>query len=151
MGFGIFMELKDYIQFANENPACYIATADGDQPRVRGFLMWFADETGFYFHTGTLKNVCKQLKMNPKIEVCFIVPSQDPAKMKMMRLAGKVKFVDDLKLKARLLDERPFLKDMGIGKPEDPILTVFKIYTGEAYFWTMENNMREAEIEKIKF
>jgi len=40
---------QDCIKFANENPVCYIATMDGDQPRVRGFLMWFADEKGFYF------------------------------------------------------------------------------------------------------
>lgn len=77
--------------------------------------------------------------------------NKNPAEMKMMRVAGKVKFLDDLKLKARLLGERPFLKAIGIGKPEDPLLAVFKIHTGEAYFWTMENNMRESEIKKIKF
>lgn len=145
------MELKDYIEFANKNPACYLGTADGDQPRVRGFLLWYADESGFYFHTGTPKNVCKELKKNPTIEVCFIAPSQDPAKLKMMRLAGKVMFLDDLKLKARLLDERPFLKAIGTGKPDDPLLAVFKIHTGEAHFWTMENNLKESQIEKIKF
>jgi uncharacterized pyridoxamine 5'-phosphate oxidase family protein len=137
------MELKDYIEFANKNPACYVATNDGDQPRVRGFLLWFADESGFCFHTGTPKNVCKQLKKNPKIEVCFIAPSQDPSKMKM--------FIDDLTLKARLLEERPFLKAIGTGKPDDPLLSVFKIYTGEAHFWTMENDMREGQIEKVTF
>jgi uncharacterized pyridoxamine 5'-phosphate oxidase family protein len=42
-------DYQDCIKFANENPVCYIATMDGDQPRVRGFLMWFADEKGFYF------------------------------------------------------------------------------------------------------
>jgi len=31
------MELKDYIEFANKNPACYVATTDGDQPRVRAY------------------------------------------------------------------------------------------------------------------
>ena len=62
-----------------------------------------------------------------------------------------MKFLDDLKLKARLFEERPFLKAIGTGKPDDPMLAVFKIYTGEAHFWTMESNMRESEIEKIKF
>ena len=145
------MELKDYIEFANKNPACYVATTDGDQPRVRGLLMWFADESGFYFHTGTPKNVCKQLKKNPKLEVCFMAQSQDPAEMKMMRLAGKVEFIDDLNLKARLLEERPFLKAIGTGKPDNPLLAVFKIYTGEAHFWMMKNNMRETEVERVRF
>jgi uncharacterized pyridoxamine 5'-phosphate oxidase family protein len=62
-----------------------------------------------------------------------------------------VKFLDDLKLKARLLEERPFLKAIGTGKPDDPSLAVFKIYTGEAHFWTMENNMREEQTERVKF
>lgn len=145
------MEIIDCIKFANENPACYLATADGDQPRVRGFLLWFADENGFYFHTGATKSVCKQLKKNPKIEVCFFAPAPPPKVGKMLRVAGKVKFLNDLVLKARLLEERPFLKALGIGKPDDPLLAVFQIYTGEAYFWTMENNMRESEIERIKF
>lgn len=88
---------------------------------------------------------------NPKIEVCFQAPSQNQAGLKMMRLAGKVKFLDDIALKARLLEERPFLKAIGTGKPDDPLLAVFQIYTGEAHFWKMENNMRESEIEKISF
>jgi len=69
----------------------------------------------------------------------------------MMRVAGKVKFLDDIALKARLLEERPFLKAIGTGKPDDPLLAVFQIYTGEAQFWKMENNMRESEIKKIRF
>jgi hypothetical protein len=40
------MELDDYIKFANENPVSYFATADGDQPRVRGLLLWYAEKTG---------------------------------------------------------------------------------------------------------
>lgn len=40
-GVGV-MSFQDCIKFANENPASYIATTEGDQPRVRAFLMWFA-------------------------------------------------------------------------------------------------------------
>ena len=67
LGEGSGMEFKDCIKFANENPVSYIATVDGDQPRVRAFLMWFADESGFYYHTGTAKSVYKQLKNNPRV------------------------------------------------------------------------------------
>ena len=145
------MDIKDCIKFANENPACYLATADGDQPRVRGFLLWFADEKGFYFHTGTSKNIYRQLKKNPKIEICFFAPAPPPNSGKMMRVAGRTRFLDDIALRTRLLEERPFLKAIGTGKPDDPLLAVFQIYTGEAHFWTMENNLRESEIERIRF
>lgn len=57
------MNFENCITFANENPASFVATVDENgQPRVRGFLMWYADKTGFYFHTGTMKPVYKQLK-----------------------------------------------------------------------------------------
>ena len=145
------MNIKDCIEFANKNPICWLSTTDSDQPRVRGFLLWYADENGFYFHTGATKNVCRQLKKNPKIEVVFFAPDPNQMESRMMRVSGKVKFLDDLALKARLLGERPFLKAIGTGKPDDPLLAVFQIYTGEAHFWKIENNMRESEIKKIRF
>ena len=44
------------IEFANENKmCCYLATLENDQPRVRAMQFWFADQTGFYFQTGTIK------------------------------------------------------------------------------------------------
>lgn len=142
------MNLEDCIKFANENKICSIATIDGDKPRVRGFLMWFADKTGFYFSTGATKNVSKQLKNNPNVEMCII--SQSPQGGKMMRVSGKVRFLNDIALKTRLLEELPFLRGFCKG-PEDEMLEVFQIYTGDAHFWTMENNLRESDIEKVKF
>jgi pyridoxamine 5'-phosphate oxidase len=68
-----------------------------------------------------------------------------------MRVAGKVEFLEDRALKAKVLEDRPFLKNMGISGPEDPRLAVFRLYTGEAFFWTMEYSMRESEIERIPF
>ena len=41
------MDLSECIAFANANPVTYIATIEGDQPHVRAFAMWFADQTGF--------------------------------------------------------------------------------------------------------
>ncbi|MBI2844594.1 MAG: pyridoxamine 5'-phosphate oxidase family protein [Armatimonadetes bacterium] len=145
------MELIDCTRFANENPICYLATTDGDQPRVRGFMLWFADDTGFYFHSGSPKAVCRQLIQNPKTEVCFYAPAPLPDGGTMMRVAGEVEFLDDRGLKARLLEERPWLKDMGTTGPDDPNLAVFRISTGEAHFWTLADNMRESEVERISF
>jgi pyridoxamine 5'-phosphate oxidase len=143
------MNFQDYVKFANEQGVCYIATAEGDQPRVRALRMWFADDQGFYFQTESVKSIYKQLKNNNKVELCFYAPG--PNAGKMMRATGKVEFLNDLALKSKVLTERPFLKALGIKAPEDPLLVIFRVYSGEAYFWTMANNMKEAEIEKIKF
>jgi pyridoxamine 5'-phosphate oxidase len=140
------VDLKDCTKFANENPVCYVATEDGDWPRVRAFRMWFADETGFYFHTGSTKSVFKQLLSNPRIEVCFCTPNFG----KMMRVTGKAEFLDSIALKKRLVEERTFLKAIVKG-PDDPLLTIFRIPSGEAHFWTMAENMRELEIPRIRF
>ncbi len=140
------MDFEDCIKFANENPVCYIATEDGVQPRVRAFRMWYADRSGFYFHTGSTKNVYRQLQSNPRIEVCFCTPKFD----RMMRVNGDAEFMDSPALKERLITERPFLKAI-IKGPDDPLLTIFRIPKGEAHFWTMAENMKESEIPRVQF
>ena len=152
------MDFQDCIEFANAHPACFLATTEGDQPRVRGLLMWFADDTGFYFQTQSVKAVAKQLKNNKKVEVMFMLPepekyhSPEGRKVKnVMRVSGEVKIIEDMAIRAKCIEERTFLKEFDIVKPEDPLLFVFQIYTGEAYFWSGEYTMRESEIERIKF
>jgi len=97
LGSGERMDIADCVKFANENPVTYIATAEGDQPRVRAFAMWFADNTGFYHHTGTPKSVCQQLRKNPKVELCFYAPGAQGTG-RMMRVCGKVEFLEDKSL-----------------------------------------------------
>lgn len=144
------MDFAECIKFANENSVTYIATAEGDQPRVRAFAMWFADKTGFYYHTGTPKSVCRQLKKNPKVELCFYAPGEQGAG-KMMRVSGKVEFLKDRALEERLFRDRPWVRDPMKAPPKDAKLAMFRITHGEAYFWTMEYNMRERDAPRVTF
>jgi uncharacterized pyridoxamine 5'-phosphate oxidase family protein len=144
------MDFKDCVAFANEHPVCYVATIDGDQARVRGFMMCFADETGFYFATLSPKAVTEQLKSNPKIEVCYYNNPAELAGAKQMRVTGEAEFVNDASLHKRVCQERAFLGDI-IGEPIDPYIEIFRIHTGEAHFWTMMDVMTERELERIKF
>ncbi len=141
------MDLKEYAQFANDNPTCYLATVEVDQPRVRALGMWYADETGFYFQSQSVKAMVKQLEKNPKVEAYYCTNDHS----KVMRVSGKVKFIDDVALRARCIEERPFVKNFGITDPSNPLLAVFHLYTGEAYFWTMSDSMKEADIPRVKF
>lgn len=140
------MEFKDCIDFANGTPVCYLATADGDQPRVRALGFWFADETGFYFQIGAVKDMYGQMQANRKVEVCFWQPDEQTGTM--MRVAGEVEFVDDIELKKKVLEDRPFLKEFGMTF-DHPGLIIFRIAKGEAYFWTMATNFQPKEM--IKF
>ncbi len=141
------MNLKDYADFANENRTCYLATAEGDQPRVRCLGMWFADETGFYFQAQSVKAMCRQLQRNPKVEVYFNTKDFS----RIMRVSGRIKFIDDPEIRAKCIKERPFVKNFGITEPGNPLLAVFHLYTGEAYFWTMADSMKEDNIPRVKF
>jgi pyridoxamine 5'-phosphate oxidase len=141
------MDFKEYASFANENRTCYLSTVEGDQPRVRCLGMWYADETGFYFQAQTVKAMCKQLLENPKVEVYFNAKDFS----KVMRVSGKIRFIEDLDMRARCIEERPFVKNFGITAPNNPLLAVFHLYTGEAYFWTMADSMKEAQIPRVKF
>ena len=139
-------DLSTCISFANENPLSYLATVEGDQPHVRALGFWFADETGFYFQTGAVKELYKQIVKNPKVEVCFHKPGGMAGTM--LRITGKVEFVEDTKYMEKVLIDRPFLKGMG-QSAEGYGLIIFKITHGTAHFWTMENNLKPKEV--IKF
>ena len=145
------MDIQECVKFATEQGVAFLATDDKGQPRVRPLGMWFADETGFYFQAWYTKAVCKQLQNNNKVELCFYRPGPDGSPGKMLRVSGKVEFLDDPNLKTRVLKDRPFLKNMGLDSPNDPRLAIFRVRQGEAYFWTIEFSGRESEIERIKF
>lgn len=140
------MKFEDCVKFANENPVAWLATADGDQPRVRGMGMWYADETGFYFQTATMKDMVRQLQENGKVEFAFYRP--DEMAGTMLRVSGEVEFVDDVEVKKKVLADRPFLSEFGL-TAEDPKLVVFRVSKGEAHFWDWESNLKPKEV--IKF
>lgn len=145
------MTFPDCVQFAVENPVCSVATVEGDQPRVRIFMIWRANENGFYLCSGMPKAVCQQIKANPKTELCFYKPGPDPmAPGIMMRVAGEAEFVDDVELRTQLLNEWPFLKQMGITGPEDPMLALMRIGAGEIKYWTSTADKHES-VEVIAF
>ena len=144
------MDIQDCIKFATENPVCYLATADGDQPRVRTWLLWYADESGFYFVPMSTKEVTKQLKRNPKVELCFYNNAADAANWKQLRVTGEVEFLKDEETLEKAYQNRSFVDDM-VGYSVRPLVRPCRIATGEAHFWTAANNMKESEIEKLKF
>jgi pyridoxamine 5'-phosphate oxidase len=137
------LDIQDCIHFANENKVCFLATAEEDQPHVRALGFWFADDTGFYFQTGDMKSLYHQLRANPKAEVCFY--KHEGMIGTMLRVSGEVEFVEDIKLKERVLEERPFLKSYGL-TINHPGLIIFRIPHGHAHFWTMENNLKPKRI-----
>ncbi|MCU0847731.1 MAG: LytTR family transcriptional regulator DNA-binding domain-containing protein [Spirochaetes bacterium] len=122
--------INEITEFANQNPVCFMATIDKVSPRVRGLLLWFADETGFYFWTDVSKDLFRQLKANPRVEICFYMKGKTFAGTRTLRISGKAEFIDDGDLLSRLYEQRGYLKKMARS------VVVFRISSGKAVLWT---------------
>lgn len=142
--------MDDVFAFANRVQCCFLATVQGDQPRVRGFLLWRADPTGFYFHTALLKQVGRQLMANPKVEICFFDAAANNGVGLMLRVTGSAHRIQDTAMETLLFEERPFLKGLCAGA-DAPELLLFRIPTGEAHFWSMQDNLKENDIQRLRF
>jgi pyridoxamine 5'-phosphate oxidase len=137
------MDFKDCVDFANDVRVCFLATNDNGQPRVRALGMWYADETGFYLQTSTMKDLYRQLKADPRVELCFWKAGEMSGKM--LRVAGNIDFIEDKMMKAKCIADRPFLKSFGL-TADSPELIIFKVGKGEAYFWTMQDNFKPRQM-----
>ncbi len=140
------MSYEEVLAFVKQNPVCFIATIDGDRPRVRGFLTVLFNDGKIYFTTGATKGVYKQISANPNIELCYCSPDF----RKMLRINGAIEIIDDREKKQQLLNERDYLKSFG-GKVDDPRFILLRLSHGKAHFWTIQQNMRENEIPVIEF
>ncbi|MDR2286348.1 MAG: pyridoxamine 5'-phosphate oxidase family protein [Prevotellaceae bacterium] len=100
--------MQEVYDFLKKCGHYFIATVDGDQPRVRPFGTAVIFENKLYIQTGKKKNVSKQMKANPKIEICAL----DLAAGKWLRIAATV--VEDNRREAKqyVLDQYPDLKSM---------------------------------------
>lgn len=142
--------LNEVFLFANQNPSSWLATSEDNQPRVRGMLLWFADETGFYYHTAKAKNLYGQMVKNPKMEAAFIRNADKP-EFEMLRVAGEAEIVNDDELVKRLKQERAWLWSNVQQSAVDTEVVIFRIVRGSAYIWNMSWNVKESEIPRVKF
>lgn len=136
------MDFNDCTKFATENPICYLATAEGDQPRVRTLYLWHADQGGFYFVLMAQKDVTKQLQQNPKAEVCFFNHAPAPGDWRQLRVAGEIEFLEDEESLEKAYQNRSWL-DALVGFSIKPLVRPCRIATGEAHFWSMADDSKQ--------
>jgi uncharacterized pyridoxamine 5'-phosphate oxidase family protein len=142
--------LSEALAFATKHPVVWLATSVANTPHVRGMWMWFADETGFYFHTGSMKRLGQQLLENPRVEIAFHDPGQGRGDGSMMRVSGAVEILDDPALQARLVAERTWLIAECERNP-GTTLVIFRIPHGEIQRWSMAVNCRERDQPVLSF
>ena len=119
-------------KFLKEAETYYLATVEGDQPRVRPFGTAHIFEGKLYIQTGKVKAVSRQLAANPKVEICAFM------KGKWLRLAGELVEDDRVEAKASLLEAYPSLQKMYAADDGNTQVWYFKNATATFSSFTSE-------------
>ena len=104
-------DAKKVYDFLENAKTFYLATVEGDQPRVRPFGTALVYEGRLYIQTGKVKDVSKQIAANPKAEICAFKDGR------WLRLAGVLEEDDNRDVKVKMLEKMPSLA--GMYSPDD--------------------------------
>lgn len=99
--------MKEVYEFLKASGVYYLATMDGDQPRVRPFGTIDIFEDKLYIQTGKVKKVADQLKANPKVEISSMTPDG-----KWIRIAAEAILDENIAAQEHMLENYPDLKAM---------------------------------------
>lgn len=114
-------EIYDFLKAAG---TYYLATAEGDQPRVRPFGTIDLFEGKLYIQTGLKKDVAQQMLKNPRVELCAFREG------KWIRVTAEAVHDPSVAAEAHMLDAHPELKAMY--QPGDGNTAVFALKNGTA-------------------
>ena len=112
--------MNEVYEFLKEAQVYYLATVEGDQPRVRPFGTVDIFEDKLYIQTGKVKEVSKQIQANPKAEICAFKDGR------WLRVAGTLIRDDRVEAKAHMLDNYPNLKGMYSADDDNTEVLYFK-------------------------
>lgn len=99
--------MKEVYEFLKNCGTYYLATVEGDQPRVRPFGTVDIFEDKLYIQTGKVKAVAQQMKANPNVEISAM--AQDG---RWIRVTAEAVLDDNVKAQEHMLDAYPNLKAM---------------------------------------
>lgn len=99
--------MQEVYEFLKRCGTYYLATENGDQPRVRPFGTVNLFENRLYFQTGKVKDVYKQLKANPKVELCGVLEDS-----RWVRVQATAVEDDRIEAGKSMLDAYPSLQKM---------------------------------------
>ncbi len=108
------------LEFIKANPVFHIATVDGARARVRPFSFIMKRNNKLYFCTNKTKDVYKQLKQNPDIEI------SDMGNNVWLRIRGGIAFDETREAKVQAFEQSPnLLKIYPKGADEETFVTFY--------------------------
>ncbi|MDR2632172.1 MAG: pyridoxamine 5'-phosphate oxidase family protein [Treponema sp.] len=96
--------MHEVYDFLKKSGTYYLATIDGDKPRVRPFGTVDLFEGKVYIQTGKAKDVSKQIKANPHVEICAMLEDR------WIRIEASAVEDDRIEARQHMLDAYPQLK-----------------------------------------
>jgi len=120
--------IKEVYEYLKKCGTYYLATVEGDQPRVRPFGTVDIFEGKLYIQTGKVKAVSRQIQTNPKVELCACAGDT------WLRVAGRLVRDDRVEAKKHMLDNYPELWAMY--SPEDDNTEVLYFEDATATFYS---------------
>lgn len=124
--------MERIVKFLKDAEVYYLATVEGDQPRVRPFGTAHIFEGKLYIQTGKVKDVSRQLMENPKAEICAFKGDE------WIRVAGELIEDDRVEARQSMLDAYPSLKDMYAADDGNTQVFYFKNATATISAFTHE-------------
>lgn len=112
--------IEKVCQFLDEAHVYYLATVEGEQPRCRPFGTSLLYDGKLYIQTGKVKDVSKQIAVNPKVEICAFNGG------KWLRVAGELVNDDSRDVKVAMLEKFPTLKSMYSADDDNTQVLYFK-------------------------
>ena len=124
--------METVLQFLKDAETYYLATVEGNQPRVRPFGTIDIFEDKLYIQTGKVKDVSKEMQANPKVEICAFDGQ------KWIRVAGEVVRDDRVEPKKHMLDSYPNLQALYRADDDNTEVLYLKNATATIYSFTEE-------------
>ena len=112
--------MKEVQEFLKECGVYYLATVDGEYPKVRPFGTAEIFEDHLYIQTGKKKDVYKQIEKNNNVELCGFKDG------KWIRVSGELVPDDRIEAKKDMLDKNPQLRGMYNEEDDNTIVLYFK-------------------------
>ncbi len=130
------MIMNEVMKFLEECSTYYIATVENDQPRVRPFSSLCEFEGRLYIESNYFKPFAKQVKENPKVEICAF-----DNKSRWIRI--ECELVDDRRVEAKkaLLDYMPEIRELGYDE-HDENMSVYWMKNAVATFYSYTDEPR---------
>ncbi len=122
--------MEEVKNFLKEAGVYYLATVDGNKPKVRPFGTAEIFEGKLYIQTGKGKDVYKQIIANPNVEICAFKDG------KWIRVAGELVPDERIEAKKDMLDKNPNLRGMYNENDDNTIVLYFKEGTATIYSFT---------------